>query len=109
MIGQQGEKVCSFYMRTGSCKYGENCRFHHPKPTAAGGLDTTSPGRGRSSTKAINETAFSRPVIYPPTPFRRIIYPPTPSAPENAEWNGYQVFLNLCDNLWKIRLQLLKS
>ncbi|XP_063936910.1 zinc finger CCCH domain-containing protein 67-like isoform X2 [Daucus carota subsp. sativus] len=99
-ISYKGEKVCYFYRRTGSCKYGENCRFHHPNPTAARGLGTTLPGRGRSSTRAINETAFFRPVIYPPspfmpiiylpTPFRRIIYPPTPSAPENAEWNGYQ-------------------
>ncbi|XP_063936915.1 uncharacterized protein LOC108194553 isoform X6 [Daucus carota subsp. sativus] len=45
-ISYKGEKVCYFYRRTGSCKYGENCRFHHPNPTAARGLGTTLPGRG---------------------------------------------------------------
>ena len=26
----QGEAECAFYMRTGMCKYGATCRFHHP-------------------------------------------------------------------------------
>eukprot|EP00267_Zea_mays_P052408 XP_020405461.2 uncharacterized LOC100382893 isoform X1 [Zea mays] len=25
-----GEIVCDFYMKTGSCKYAQNCKFHHP-------------------------------------------------------------------------------
>ncbi|KAI0492618.1 hypothetical protein KFK09_026894 [Dendrobium nobile] len=25
------ETVCSFYARTGKCKFGANCKFHHPK------------------------------------------------------------------------------
>ncbi|WOK98579.1 zinc finger CCCH domain-containing protein 37 isoform X2 [Canna indica] len=25
------EPVCSFYIKTGSCKFGTNCKFHHPK------------------------------------------------------------------------------
>ncbi|KAG6507612.1 zinc finger CCCH domain-containing protein 8-like [Zingiber officinale] len=25
------EPVCSFYMKTKSCKFGANCKFHHPK------------------------------------------------------------------------------
>jgi hypothetical protein len=29
----QGEKECPFYMRTGSCKYSTNCKFHHPDPS----------------------------------------------------------------------------
>ncbi|KAL1810400.1 hypothetical protein ACET3Z_027390 [Daucus carota] len=70
-----GKKECSFCMKTGSCKFGENCKFHHPDATAVGGGDTTSPGRGRSSASDINETA----------PFRTVISPP-----ENAEWIGYQ-------------------
>ncbi|WOH09748.1 hypothetical protein DCAR_0729206 [Daucus carota subsp. sativus] len=89
---------CKYYLSAGGCKYRKACwyshgkgksavtpnselnfigfpirvwrfsnkLFHHPNPTAAGGLDTTP---------------------------RRIIYPPTPSAPENAEWNGYQGIL----------------
>ncbi|CAO2833021.1 unnamed protein product [Amaranthus hypochondriacus] len=29
------EQECNFYMRTGSCGYGTNCRFNHPGPYAA--------------------------------------------------------------------------
>lgn len=25
-----GEPDCSYYMRTGTCRYGPNCRFNHP-------------------------------------------------------------------------------
>jgi len=25
-----GETVCDFYMKTGSCKYSQKCKFHHP-------------------------------------------------------------------------------
>ncbi|XP_077226927.1 floral homeotic protein (HUA1) [Tasmannia lanceolata] len=25
------EPICSFYMKTGKCKFGANCKFHHPK------------------------------------------------------------------------------
>ncbi|KAG1367692.1 putative Zinc finger CCCH domain-containing protein 37 [Cocos nucifera] len=25
------EPLCSFYMKTGKCKFGQNCKFHHPK------------------------------------------------------------------------------
>lgn len=32
----QGEIECPYYMRTGSCGYGANCRFHHPEPTSVG-------------------------------------------------------------------------
>ena len=86
---QQGEKECSFYMRTGSYKYGQGCRFHHPDPTAAGGGDTTWPGRRSSSARTINETATPfRPITYRPTSFRPVIYPPTQPTPENAKWNG---------------------
>ena len=26
-----GRQTCAFYMRTGRCKYGWGCRFHHPR------------------------------------------------------------------------------
>ncbi|XP_042492530.1 zinc finger RNA-binding protein 2-like isoform X7 [Macadamia integrifolia] len=29
-----GESECPEYMRDGFCKFGRNCRFHHPDPTA---------------------------------------------------------------------------
>lgn len=27
----QGEKECSYYMKTGHCKFGATCKFHHPE------------------------------------------------------------------------------
>lgn len=30
-----GEPDCGFYMRTGTCGYGANCRFNHPAKLAA--------------------------------------------------------------------------
>jgi hypothetical protein len=27
----QGEKECSYYMKTGHCKFGSTCKFHHPE------------------------------------------------------------------------------
>ncbi|GFP96366.1 zinc finger CCCH domain-containing protein 43 [Phtheirospermum japonicum] len=37
-----GEKEFSYCMRTGTCKYGISCRFHHPEPTTVGGADSPS-------------------------------------------------------------------
>jgi serine/threonine-protein kinase/endoribonuclease IRE1 len=33
-----GQNVCAFYVKTGACKYGPQCRFHHPhvRPIFAG-------------------------------------------------------------------------
>lgn len=28
----QGEKECSYYIKTGQCKFGMTCKFHHPPP-----------------------------------------------------------------------------
>lgn len=28
----QGEKECSYYLKTGQCKFGITCKFHHPQP-----------------------------------------------------------------------------
>lgn len=38
------EPICSFYAKTGKCKYGANCKFHHPKDLQipSGGQDTDS-------------------------------------------------------------------
>lgn len=30
-----GEPDCTFYMKTGTCRYGANCRFNHPSMLAA--------------------------------------------------------------------------
>lgn len=31
----QNEKECAYYLRTGSCKFGDTCKFHHPQPSNA--------------------------------------------------------------------------
>ena len=91
-------------MKTGSCKYGVNCRFNHPDPTDAAGSDTsTGYGNGGPvslqggsqstmaswhSSRPLNETAP------PPAPYVPMMVPPAPVVPTpNTEWNGYQVFL----------------
>lgn len=33
----QGERSCSYYMRTGYCKFGFACKFNHPQPSATPG------------------------------------------------------------------------
>ena len=100
----QGEKECPYYMRNGSCKYGANCRFNHPDPTAAGACDPPSSyGNGGSvslqaasqmnmaswsSPRTLNETATYMPIMFSPT---------QGVPPPNPEWNGYQVLsLLLC-------------
>nr|QEX51175.1 zinc finger CCCH domain-containing protein 37-like isoform X2 [Cymbidium ensifolium]QEX51184.1 zinc finger CCCH domain-containing protein 37-like isoform X4 [Cymbidium ensifolium] len=42
------EPVCAFYAKTGKCKFGENCKFHHPKD-----ILIQSAGKDKGST-AIN-------------------------------------------------------
>ncbi|KAL4325754.1 hypothetical protein GQ457_11G003440 [Hibiscus cannabinus] len=43
------EKSCPYFMRTGSCKFGVACKFHHPHPASPGaglsvnGLEGSSP------------------------------------------------------------------
>ncbi|KAG4166792.1 hypothetical protein ERO13_A13G154400v2 [Gossypium hirsutum] len=35
-VGQpecQNETECAYYLRTGQCKFGSTCKFHHPQPT----------------------------------------------------------------------------
>ncbi|CAN6543273.1 unnamed protein product [Malus baccata var. baccata] len=34
------EPECLFYMKTGDCKYGAVCRFHHPSERLIPGLDS---------------------------------------------------------------------
>lgn len=29
----QNEAECAYYLRTGQCKFGNTCKFHHPQPT----------------------------------------------------------------------------
>lgn len=41
-----GEADCVYYLRTGACGYGENCRYNHPRDRAAAAVvSTNSPSR----------------------------------------------------------------
>eukprot|EP00262_Sarcandra_glabra_P016846 TRINITY_DN5608_c0_g2_i1.p1 TRINITY_DN5608_c0_g2~~TRINITY_DN5608_c0_g2_i1.p1 ORF type:complete len:533 (+),score=99.57 TRINITY_DN5608_c0_g2_i1:148-1746(+) len=52
------EPICSFYMKTGKCKFGANCKFHHPKdieiPSAA---QVPSSGEQNEPTVKVEGTA----------------------------------------------------
>lgn len=91
-------------MRNGSCKYGANCRFNHPDPTAAGGTDPPS-GFGNGGTAALQSSPQSSVApwssprgLSEAAPFMPIMFPPTQGVPsQSPEWNGYQVSYNpLC-------------
>lgn len=44
---RQDAKQCDYYMRTGSCRYGYACKFHHPQPPlAANVVPMVRPGSG---------------------------------------------------------------
>lgn len=85
-------------MRTGSCKFGANCKFNHPDPTSVGGYDSTA-GYGNGSTTSLQDVSQSSTPPWSSTrkfnetaPFVPIIISPTPGAsPRSSDWNGYQV------------------
>ncbi|KAL5983876.1 hypothetical protein ACLOJK_017972 [Asimina triloba] len=63
-VGQpvcQGEKECSYYVKTGHCKFGVTCKFHHPQPA---GISVPAPA----------------PAFYPTVQ--------SPSAPSPTQYGG---------------------
>ncbi|XVF57895.1 hypothetical protein PTKIN_Ptkin07bG0019400 [Pterospermum kingtungense] len=86
------EKECPFYMRTGSCAFGTNCKFNHPDPTAADGsnnFSSDSSGFGYHSSWNYNggSNAF-------PLSSKQMSLNHNSSYPHgthlNSEWNGHQ-------------------
>ncbi|CAK7336612.1 unnamed protein product [Dovyalis caffra] len=84
-------------MRNGSCKYGPNCKYNHPDPTAVGGSDPTLAfvNGGSASLPAPSPSSvgsWSSPrALNDPTPFVPIVFSPTQGVPsQSPEWNGYQ-------------------
>lgn len=57
----QGEKECSYYVKTGQCKFGVTCKFHHPQPA---GVQMPAPAPGPGPLHA--PAAVPAPAIYPP-------------------------------------------
>lgn len=100
----QGEKECPFYMRNGSCKFGSDCKFNHPDPTAIGGVDSplfrgnNGGSAGSFSPKAppsqASSTSWSSSRHMNGTgtaPFIPAMFPQTRGVSQASEWNGYQV------------------
>lgn len=107
----QDEKPCSYYVRTGSCKFGVLCKFHHPQPGSAGNLFTGPPvyassglafvpssvvpyagGVPKSSEFTIPETTYASNAL----PVRQT-YMPVLLSPSQG-WSTYMVIL-FCLNL----------
>ena len=89
-------------MRNGSCKYGSNCRFNHPDPTAVGGNDppSTFNNGGSASLQNLSQSSvasWSSPRGLNETPpFMPVMFSPTQGVPsQSPEWNGYQVYYSL--------------
>lgn len=50
----QNEKSCDYYMRTGGCKFGVACKFHHPPPASLGaGLPLNGPAAFDSTSSSV--------------------------------------------------------
>lgn len=84
-------------MRTGSCKFGSNCKFNHPDPTSVGGCDPPSRyGNGGSiSLQGVSQpsvASWSSPRTLNETSFVPMMMSPTQGvAPQSSDWNGYPV------------------
>nr|CAB3477625.1 unnamed protein product [Digitaria exilis] len=79
-----GEVDCSFYMKTGSCKYGSTCRFNHPYrpvvdiPLMAPPVQTTLPAPAPIVSAANMLQIFDFHATHMPIEPVQIIYPQRP-------------------------------
>ena len=84
-------------MRTGSCKFGANCKFNHPDPCTGGGDSPSGYGNGGSiSLQGVSQPSapsWSSPKTLNETPpFVPMMLSPTQAvSPQSSDWNGYQV------------------
>ncbi|KAF8401525.1 hypothetical protein HHK36_012465 [Tetracentron sinense] len=56
---QQGEKECSYYVKTGQCKFGATCKFHHPQPS-----DTSIPAPAPAFYPTVQSASVPSPQQY---------------------------------------------
>lgn len=106
----QGEKECSYYMRTGQCKFGLTCRFNHPVPLAVQGppqpqqqqpqpqpqLQTIYPTLQPQSIPSSQQygLVLTRPSLLPGSYLQSPYGPPMvlpPGMVPYSGWNPYQV------------------
>jgi hypothetical protein len=79
-----GKRECAFYMRTGSCKFGKQCMFHHPPRGAPGGVGAAAGGAAAGGAAG---SAAARPVAAPPLSFAA---PPRPPPPQQQPGQAQQ-------------------
>lgn len=61
----QGEKECSYFVKTGQCKFGVTCKFNHPLPAGAQ-VPAPAAGPGSGPGPLTAPAAVPAPHIYPP-------------------------------------------
>ncbi|XP_010420624.1 PREDICTED: zinc finger CCCH domain-containing protein 58-like isoform X1 [Camelina sativa] len=95
-----GEKECSYFMRTGQCKFGSTCRFHHPVPPgvhAPSAGPTMYPSLQSQSVVPSSQqygVVLARPQLLPgsyvPSPYGygQMVLPP--GMVPYSGWNPYQ-------------------
>ncbi|KAF8369810.1 hypothetical protein HHK36_032171 [Tetracentron sinense] len=104
------EKSCPYYMRTGSCKFGIDCKFHHPQPgafgavlpvngpAALGSMGSSAPSSGVPYVGGLPAWSLPRtpyisvPSIQGPQAYMPVVLSPSPGIiPGQQGWNAYKV------------------
>ncbi|KAK6947228.1 Zinc finger, CCCH-type [Dillenia turbinata] len=58
---REGETICAYYLKTGTCKYGAACKFDHPPPgevvamAAKQGTSESAEGKGDEKSESVQE------------------------------------------------------
>jgi hypothetical protein len=96
----QGETVCAYYMKTGSCKYGSTCKFDHPPPNEVAAKAAAEASRTEAPPVMEAYDVHHPPGVpmqyvqlhpplppFPPPVIPPLIEPP-PTEPQPVEANG---------------------
>lgn len=104
----QDEKPCSHYVRTGTCKFGVLCKFHHPQPGSVGNPFTRPPVYGPSGLAFIpyaggvpKSSEFTVPEITYASNALQVhqAYMPVLLSPSRG-WSTYMVSNSFCQTFW---------
>jgi Zinc finger C-x8-C-x5-C-x3-H type (and similar) len=95
----QEEKECAYYLRTGQCKFGGTCKFHHPQPSSnamislRGGTSSSiySPQAVTSPVYAARASFITSPRWQGPSSYAQVILPQ--GLVQVPGWNPYPVSL----------------
>lgn len=114
---QQGEKECSYYLKTGQCKFGLTCKFHHPQ-TAGTSMPVSapqfyppvqSPSHATPEQYGSASTNFRvpRPPLLPGS-YMQGTYGPVLLSPGLVPIQGWSPY-SVCYKLHKMRLRYAKN